>query len=1340
MTSLVIIPDQVGVELSVNYSGYDTFEGIDIAPVQPSPADNDPDAIIPFTKNENLYQTDAFFPEQLATSAEPVIMRDVRAVQIQLNPVQYNPVRHEMRVYRDLTVSLTYGGDVVNPKLTRTSYLSDGFYPIYKATFANFEEIFSNVEVKRGGYMIICKPTLVDSLKALALWKHKKGYSVRIVPTTEIYSSGTPTYTQIFNYIRTAYQTWADPPEYVMIVGDISGTYPVADYPYQTYPSDHHYACVDGTDFLPDLFVARLSIDNIQDFRKAVSKIFKYERTPLMRDSQHWIRGLSIGYTYYESSRLITLWVRQLMMQNGFARVDTVYGQNYDSRVMTYLNSGPGLIQYRGAGGTDGWAGPSCSVSDLNGMANNQKLGVMAILTCGTGDFSGDCLGETWIKMGYSPDSLKGGPGYYGVTDHNTHTQWNNPIMVGYYFGIFGENIYHFAAAAVRGKLQDYMAFPRHRNVEVQQYFNTYNMLGDPELELRTKIPILLNVTHPETLAFGLNHLDITVVDTSGKEVRDAFVTLIKMADTTEEFYCLGKTDESGNVSFTFNAQTEGPMMLTVSGQNLYPYEGVIQLVSRDVAVGFDSLAIDDDMLGFSYGDGDSLANPGETLELGVSLKNFGTEMAANNIIATLTSMDDESGSVLDGVRNCGNLAQGQERMMDHPFVVHISPGAQDGDIIKFKLTVTAQDSSVWISVIEIPVLAPKFVINRVAVVDINNRLDPGDTAQFIITLTNNGHKGATGVSGIISTEDDYTTIISSSGLFGDMPVDDTSSNSDNPMIVNVALGAFPGRIVHLNLQTTTLEGTRSDIPFIIKVDSTAHTYNPTGPDDYGYYIYDKTDTSFAPHPQYNWIELVPSLGGYGTRLNYGGETDDKSVLVTLPFDLVYYGQPYRSLIVCINGFVSPDTFRMDMGGNYWAYFYNWSIPDPGNCRAQISPFWDDLSYTTTPNGVYTWNDTTNHQYVIEWYHLTNNFSSSLETFEMVIYDPAYRPTITGDAEILYQYNTIFNNDSGENYATVGIENWNELTGIQYTHDNQYPAGSATISNTQALLITTNTGRGGLRGSVELTGADDHNGGAVVSSSSGQKRTTGGDGSFWLRNLPLGTVSISAQANGYFPVYRDSLEVVVNQAETLPRITLYPCPSPESLSATDNLSGVVNVNWRAVSDPRHAGYNVYRSRFGTGGFAKLNSAPIVGSNYVDNSVPDSLVYYYYVTALYSDSIWRGESFPSGLDSGRVLANGVAGEGTRLPSAFFLSQNYPNPFNPTTSISYGLPQNAHVKLEIFNIMGQKAITLVDEDQQAGYKKIIWDGRDRNGQPIASGIYFYRLKAGDTELVRKMSLIK
>jgi hypothetical protein len=93
-----------------------------------------------------------------------------------------------------------------------------------------------------------------------------------------------------------------------------------------------------------------------------------------------------------------------------------------------------------------------------------------------------------------------------------------------------------------------------------------------------------------------------------------------------------------------------------------------------------------------------------------------------------------------------------------------------------------------------------------------------------------------------------------------------------------------------------------------------------------------------------------------------------------------------------------------------------------------------------------------------------------------------------------------------------------------------------------------------------------------------------------------------------------------------------------------------------------------------------------------------------------------------------------------PEHFSLFQNYPNPFNPQTSIKYALPQDAQVKLVIYNVLGQKVKALVDEPQAAGYKIIWWDGKDERGDQVASGIYFYRLEADKFSEVKKMMLVK
>ena len=111
-------------------------------------------------------------------------------------------------------------------------------------------------------------------------------------------------------------------------------------------------------------------------------------------------------------------------------------------------------------------------------------------------------------------------------------------------------------------------------------------------------------------------------------------------------------------------------------------------------------------------------------------------------------------------------------------------------------------------------------------------------------------------------------------------------------------------------------------------------------------------------------------------------------------------------------------------------------------------------------------------------------------------------------------------------------------------------------------------------------------------------------------------------------------------------------------------------------------------------------------------------------------------FPSGYGEPEIPVAKTDLSSNQYP----LAQNYPNPFNPETDISYNLPQGCHVKLSVFNIMGQKVRTLVDEYQTAGHKTVQWDARDHIGEEVASGVYFYRLQAGEYSQVRKMLMLK
>ena len=102
----------------------------------------------------------------------------------------------------------------------------------------------------------------------------------------------------------------------------------------------------------------------------------------------------------------------------------------------------------------------------------------------------------------------------------------------------------------------------------------------------------------------------------------------------------------------------------------------------------------------------------------------------------------------------------------------------------------------------------------------------------------------------------------------------------------------------------------------------------------------------------------------------------------------------------------------------------------------------------------------------------------------------------------------------------------------------------------------------------------------------------------------------------------------------------------------------------------------------------------------------------------------------------------------IPTSFVLHQNYPNPFNPITTIHYDLPEQSHVNITVYDLLGRRVKTLINQTQDAGYRSIIWDATNKQGQPVSSGLYFYQIEArqkevgqvGDFILTQKMVLLR
>lgn len=158
-----------------------------------------------------------------------------------------------------------------------------------------------------------------------------------------------------------------------------------------------------------------------------------------------------------------------------------------------------------------------------------------------------------------------------------------------------------------------------------------------------------------------------------------------------------------------------------------------------------------------------------------------------------------------------------------------------------------------------------------------------------------------------------------------------------------------------------------------------------------------------------------------------------------------------------------------------------------------------------------------------------------------------------------------------------------------------------------------------------------------------------------------------------------------------------------------------------------------------GTIALSGSGVLVYAVFIVNGPPED------TTTIHFDQIWLNETPPDVITDGlfTVSPGSAVGDEDELsgrPSKLTLFQNYPNPFNPITVIQYALPHECEVDVSVYNILGQKVRTLVKRKEKAGYWQVVWDGRTDEGRELTSGIYFYRIKAGELTETKKMVIIK
>jgi|GEM_PF-246815 len=924
-------------------------------------------------------------------------------------------------------------------------YRTEAFQELWDDLILNSREILDPVIPIPGTYLMIVPDNIASLLTPLVQWKQRSGHPVQVATLTETGSTAS----DIQSYIANAYHTWDNPPEYVLLVGDVSGNYGVPTFyiPGTLNPldcTDLPYTLIDGTDYFPEMLIGRLSISSATELSVIINKILSYEMSPTITGSNWFERGLVVAnamvfppYQVMTSSRLTKLWCRDQMLEYGFENVDTVFypAQMSPQLVSNAINQGVSYVNYRGYGTPTGWGGPDFSINEVNTELNNiHQLPIVTSIVCGGGNFAydfGPCFGEAWLRVGTTV-SPRGAVAFIGPSEGDTKTWFNNCIDAGIYWGIFHDELPTLGQALLRGKMEAYIQFPFYHEPgtshnSVHLYFHVYGILGDPGLRLWTARPTELTVDHPTELPAGTNNMSVSVTS-GGSTVSGARVALA----TSDTLLAVGNTGDDGTTDLVFNPIEGDSVWLTVTARNHIPYLATLSVAQLPIYVTLESFSINDDNIPPSQGNGDGIPNPGERVEITVTARNTGSQSALD-VTALLRGI-----GVLDSTMSFGTIAPGSTAPGSNPFLVEIPIQSRDGEAISNTVLFRASISE-WQSALSLDISAPapRFVSSR-ALDGGNALLDPGEQADVTMTFANDGSAPTGNVNLTVSSQAPFLEIIDSVATVLSIDPGDSIEISGNVFTMRASNSILPAEPATL-MYWWLVDNGWADSGTVTMTLGEVGTGDPTAPDFYGYRAYDNGDTTYAMAPTYHWVELNPALGGFGedTGLRDPVEGSDVSTIVDLPFQFSYYGQFYDQITICSNGWIC-------MGQTSMVTMNNYGIPFPMSPPALIAGFWDDLKMPTD-SYIFTWYDVLSHCFTIEYDSMENVVANSEETFQIILYDPQVYPTSTGDGIIEFQYQTIHDIDEDYCYATVGIQCPDPRDGLQYSYFHALAPGADSL-------------------------------------------------------------------------------------------------------------------------------------------------------------------------------------------------------------------------------------------------------------------------------------------------------
>ena len=697
--------------LNAEYQEFD----LTIAPSKGKVSLNDDYNEIPYTFGE-IYNKDSFYPGDITQLSAPYILRDFRGINLQINPVQYNPVSGKVKVYCSLEVEVyAAGAGRVNVLNSQPEQIVKEFAKVYQRHFMNYaeylrDERYPEIDEVPGNILVVCYDDFMNAMTPYVNWKRQKGVETEIVAISDIGTSST----QLFNYLETRYAE-DDELTWVLFVGDAQQI-PVI-YNYSTYAGDVYFAAVAGNDNYPDIMVGRFSAESIEDVETQVERTIYYERDIISGD---WMQKAA-GVTYnggpagqhYEGGWEHMGYIRDDLLEYGYLQVDEIYeGQGANTQMLAdAINEGRGVINYLGHGEDQNYYSVPFYENDVYSLENNGMLPFICNGACLIGNFAPmTCFAEYWLR---AADDNGDSIGAIAVLASSI-SQWIGDPEYGQ--DEFVDLLCAEEKQTIGGLWYNCINYAMEVTTEWDE-FSCWNVFGDPNVMVRSKIPQEIELSHMPAIFMGLPTFEI--------EAEEAEILVCISRD--DEIIASGFTDAEGIVELDISEAPQVPGMLTITatGFNKATFIEEIQMIPPEGAYVY--------MNEYELESGlDDILHAGETAYLDINLTNYGTDQATD--VQLEMFLDDEWIEVIDNTEAIGDMMAGENVILEQALCFEVSEEIEFAHPFSAELVFTAEENT-WSFELWFSSYAPNGL--WMSPLEIRYEIEEGDSAFFDLVISN---------------------------------------------------------------------------------------------------------------------------------------------------------------------------------------------------------------------------------------------------------------------------------------------------------------------------------------------------------------------------------------------------------------------------------------------------------------------------------------------------------------------------------------------------------------------------------------------------------------------------